>query len=87
MSQVAGLVKVVDVGGCKGCPHEQGHTEVDDVVQWISERGGVYVYLQADGGATLDMMTLTRFNKIAIQATAQMAADKEAVGLSRVDTH
>ena len=24
------------------------------------------------------------FNKIAIQATAQMAADKEAVGLSRV---
>ena len=26
----------------------------------------------------------TRFNKIAIQATAQMAADKEAVGLSRV---
>ena len=27
---------------------------------------------------------LTRFNKIAIQARAQMAADKEAVGLSRV---
>ena len=27
---------------------------------------------------------LTRFNKIAIQATAQMAADKEAVGLSSV---
>ena len=27
----------------------------------------------------------TRFNKIAIQATAQMAADKEAVGLSRVN--
>ena len=26
----------------------------------------------------------TRFNKIAIQATVQMAADKEAVGLSRV---
>ena len=25
-----------------------------------------------------------RFNKIAIQARAQMAADKEAVGLSRV---
>ena len=28
---------------------------------------------------------LTRANKIAIQATAQMAADKEAVGLSRVN--
>ena len=27
---------------------------------------------------------LTRFNKIAIQARAQMAADKEDVGLSRV---
>ena len=27
---------------------------------------------------------LTRFNKIAIQATAQMATDKEAVSLSRV---
>ena len=27
---------------------------------------------------------LTRFNKFAIQARAQMAADKEAVGLSRV---
>ena len=26
----------------------------------------------------------TRFNKISIQATAQMAADKEAIGLSRV---
>ena len=30
------------------------------------------------------MINLTRFNKIAIQARAQMAADKEAVGLSRV---
>ena len=27
---------------------------------------------------------LTRFNKIAIHATAQMAEDKEAVGISRV---
>ena len=27
------------------------------------------------------------FNKIAIQATAQMAADKEDVGLSRVDVY
>ena len=30
---------------------------------------------------------LTRFKKIAIQATAQMAADKEAFGLSRVDMY
>ena len=29
------------------------------------------------------MMVLTRSNKIVIQARAQMAADKEAVGLSR----
>ncbi len=29
-------------------------------------------------------LDLTRLNKIAIQARAQMAADKEAVGLSRV---
>ena len=29
----------------------------------------------------------SRFNKIAIQTTAQMAADKEAVGLSRVHTY
>ena len=28
-----------------------------------------------------------RFNKIAIQARAQMAADKEAVGLSRIHIH
>ena len=33
------------------------------------------------------MTSLTRFNKIAIQATADMAADKEAVGLSRVHVH
>ena len=32
-------------------------------------------------------LDLTRFNKIAIQARAQMAADKEAVGLSRVLTY
>ena len=31
------------------------------------------------------LLPLTSFNKIAIQATAQMAADKEAVGLSKVD--
>ena len=30
---------------------------------------------------------ITRLNKIVIQATAQMAADKEAVGLSRVDMY
>ena len=30
---------------------------------------------------------LTRFGKIAIQATAQMAAVKEAVGLSRVHVY
>ena len=30
---------------------------------------------------------LTRFNKIATQATAQMAADKEAVGLPRVQMY
>ena len=30
------------------------------------------------------IIDLTRFNKIAIQARAQMAAVKEAVGLSRV---
>ena len=30
---------------------------------------------------------VTRFNKFAIQARAQMAADKEAVGLSRVHTY
>ena len=30
---------------------------------------------------------LTRCNKIAIQATAQMAADKEAIGLSRIHTY
>ena len=28
--------------------------------------------------------SLTQFGKIAIQATAQMAEDKEAIGLSRV---
>ena len=32
------------------------------------------------------LLLLTIFNKIAIQATAHMAADKEAVGLSRVHT-
>ena len=31
-----------------------------------------------------DSLMLTRFSKIIIQATAQMAADKKAVGLSRV---
>ena len=30
------------------------------------------------------MLYLTRYNKVAIQAWAQMAADKEAVGLSGV---
>ena len=30
------------------------------------------------------MTYLTRFNKIAIESTAQVAADKEAFGLSRV---
>ena len=32
-------------------------------------------------------MVLQRLNKIAIQATAQMASGKEAVGLSRVHTY
>ena len=32
----------------------------------------------------LGVLTRQYFNKIAIQARAQMAADKEAVGLSRV---
>ena len=31
-----------------------------------------------------DQRNLTRFNKVAIQARAQTAADKEAAGLSRV---
>ena len=33
---------------------------------------------------SLSTVALNETNKIAIQATAQMAADKEAVGLSRV---
>ena len=38
------------------------------------------------GGEQIDERHCTRrwINKIAIQATAQMAADKEALGLSRV---
>ena len=34
-----------------------------------------------------EVIDLTRFNKIAVQAIAQMAADKEAVGLSRVNMY
>ena len=34
-----------------------------------------------------DSLHLTRFNKIAIQGTPQMAVDKEAISLSRVYSH
>ena len=37
-----------------------------------------------EGFVTLSLHCLTRFNKIAIQGTPQMAVDKEAISLSRV---
>ena len=42
--------------------------------------------LRKEGGWHKGMKppTLTRFNKIAIQGTPQMAVDKEAISLSRV---
>ena len=48
--------------------------------------GGVLVYMKDNIPAYEVQLQedLTRFNTIVIQARAQMAADKEAVGLSRV---
>ena len=43
-----------------------------------------WAYYNSKAGLSVNMDILTRFNKIAIQGTPQMAVDKEAICLSRV---
>ena len=58
---------------CKSAICKSGQFEFDSVINW-----SLFQY---------NVLNLTRFNKIAIQGTHQMAADKEAITLSRVIAH
>ena len=56
---------------------------VSRITTWHSPDGKQITRLTLYLGTAL-VQHLTRFNKIAIQATGQMAGDKEAIGFSRV---
>ena len=54
------------------------------IAEWHCDYNIERVFANRVPSWPLRHLHLTRFNQIAIQARAQMAADKEAVGLSRV---